>query len=79
MSKKFFFYLVKEDGAIEGTNDPGIADAAAEDGSTVVIDVRTGKAVFDSEESEITTAERSAWLEDEGEDEGDEGDEGEDE
>ena len=74
MSKKFSYYLVKEDGDVEGTNDSEIAEAASKDGSTVVIDTRTGVATFDSEPTDIKTAERGDWLDgdlsdDEGDDE----------
>lgn len=77
MSKTPNFYLIKDDGEVESTDDADIAAAAASDGSTLVVNTKTNEAVFDNDVQAISAADRDDWIKEEGEDE-DEDDDGED-
>lgn len=69
MSKTPTFYLIKDDGEVESTDDADIAAAAASDGSTLVINTKTNEASFDSDVQAISAADRDDWITEEDEEE----------
>lgn len=74
MAQTFRFYLVKDDGTVEGTNDVEIATVAKRDGSSLVIEPRVAEATFDGDVTYIEAADPDDWLDP---DEAEEEDEGE--
>lgn len=68
MSKIPAFFLVKDDGEVEWTDDADVAASASDDGSTVVINVKACEAAFDGDRNSINKADRDDWIEDEDED-----------
>lgn len=74
MSKKFSFYLVKDDGTVEGTDNGEIAEVAGHDGSSLVINVASATATYDGDTMLIDKANPDDWLEDDRADDAGEGD-----
>jgi hypothetical protein len=79
MAKTTFRYIfVTEDGDALTTDDAELAGRAGEDGTTLVIDLVSRMATFDSAVTELKTADSNDWPDDADEDDEDE-DEDEDE
>lgn len=58
---KFKFYLITEDGDVQGTDDPEISAVASRDGSTTVINYEAGLVAFDGDTAEVEKADPSDW------------------
>lgn len=69
MAQTFRFYLVDEDGTVEGTNDVEIATVAKRDGSSLVIEPKSAEATFDGGVAMIEAADPDNWLDPDDEDE----------
>ena len=75
MAQTARFYLVDENGEVTGTDDIEIAAVAKRDGSTLVIEPRTGEYVFDGDVQLIEDADPADYLDpDKDEDDDEEGD-----
>ena len=62
MAQTWRFYLVREDGDVQGTNDTEIAVVAKRDGSTLVIEPRAAMATYDGDEQDIEGADAADYL-----------------
>ena len=78
--KDFRFLIIKEDGTITATEDPGlVARVLADDDTHRVVDLELWRVMHDAESDSIATAEDDDWPEeDEEEEEEDEDEEDED-
>jgi hypothetical protein len=62
MTQIYRFYLVTEDGTVEGTDSVDIATAAKNDGSTTVVEPGAEEYTFDNDVQAISVADDDDWL-----------------
>lgn len=73
MAQTYRFYLVKDDGEVQGTNNFEVAAVAKRDGATLVIEPGAAESTYDGDSQPIEAADDDEWLgEDDDEDDDDE-------